>query len=140
MASQVLGGDAYLAAFVDAHRDQVYGGLYRREGSALKLVETEIVAAPLEFMDWVRQRASKERVSWVSLDPEKMTAQEFWRERVDRGEGVELSTKVLAPAIGRIGRVRALEGLSTDALGLDAEYVRRPDAEVYWKGGASRGS
>ena len=140
MASQVLGGDAYLAAFVDAHRDQVYGGLYRREGSGLKLVETEMVAAPLEFMDWVRQRASKERVSWVSLDPEKMTAREFWRERAERGEGVDLSTNVLAPAIGRIGRMRALEGLSTDALGLDAEYVRRPDAEVYWKRGAGRGS
>lgn len=140
MASQVLSDGAYVAAFVDAHRDQVYGGLYRRDGSGLKSVETEIVAAPEEFIDWVSQRSPNERVSWISLDPEKVTAKEPWRERADRGERVELSTNVLAPAIGRIGRMRALEGRLTDALGLDAEYVRRPDAEVYWKGKAKRES
>jgi tRNA threonylcarbamoyladenosine biosynthesis protein TsaB len=140
MASQVFSVCAYVAAFVDAHRDQVFGGLYRRDGSRLRLVETEIVAAPQEFLDWVSQRSANERVGWISLDPEKVTGQEQWRERAERGESVELSTSVLAPAIGRIGRTRALEGRLTDALGLDAEYVRRPDAEVFWKGKAKRGS
>ncbi len=140
MASQALSGRAYVAAFVDAHREQVYGGLYRRYGSGLKLVEVEIVAAPQDFMDWVSQRSAKERVSWISFDPEKVTAQEGWRARAQAGESVEASTSVLAPAIGRIGHARALEGRLTDALALDAAYLRRPDAEVYWKGGAGRGS
>jgi len=139
MAAQAAGGQ-YVAAFVDAHRDQVFGGLYRRQGPGLSLVEEEMVAAPAEFMDWVRQRSINGRVSWISMDPEMMTAQEGWRERVAEGESVELSTSLLAPVIGRIGRQRALEGRLTDALGLDAEYVRRPDAEVFWKGRTGRGS
>lgn len=138
MAAQLQSGDKYLAACVDAHRDQVYGGLYRRDGSGLKLVEAEMVAAPQEFIDWVSQQSQNEPVGWISLDPEKVTTAEAWRERAGRGERVELSTNVLAPAIARIGRARALEGRLTDALGLDAEYVRRPDAEVFWKGGAKR--
>jgi tRNA threonylcarbamoyladenosine biosynthesis protein TsaB len=136
MASLFPGPARYLAAFVDAHRDQVYGGLYQRDGSGLRLIDSEIVAAPREFLDWVRERTRSEPVGWISLDREKVTAQEAWRERAERGESVALSTAVLAPAIGRIGRQRALEGRLTDALGLDAEYVRRPDAEVFWKGGA----
>lgn len=140
MAAQASGVGGYVAAFADAHRDQVFGALFRREGTALTPVESEMVAAPPEFLDWVKQRSANERVNWISIDPEKVTTQESWRTRAEAGESVELSTNVLAPAIGRIGRLRALQGRLTDALALDAEYVRRPDAEVYWKSGAGRGS
>jgi tRNA threonylcarbamoyladenosine biosynthesis protein TsaB len=140
MAALAVGRGQYVAAFADAHRDQVFGGLYRRESAALKPVEAEMVAAPAEFLEWVNQRSGNERVSWISMDPEKLTSQASWRERAEAGETVEVSPNVLAPAIGRVGRMRALEGRLTDALALDAEYVRRPDAEVFWKGGAGRGS
>jgi tRNA threonylcarbamoyladenosine biosynthesis protein TsaB len=140
IAAQAAAGGQYVAAFVDAHRDQVFGGLYRREGPELSLVEDEMLAAPAEFLDWVKERSMNGRVRWISMDPEKMTAQEGWRERAVEGESVEVSTSVLAPLIGRIGRQRALQGRLTDALGLDAQYLRRPDAEVFWKGRASRGS
>jgi tRNA threonylcarbamoyladenosine biosynthesis protein TsaB len=140
MARQASGAGNYVAAFADAHRDQVFGALFRREGATWAPVESEMVAAPAEFLDWVKQRSAGERVSWISMDPEKVTNEESWRSRAEAGESVETSTNVLAPAIGRIGRVRALERRLTDALGLDAEYVRRPDAEVFPKGGAGRGN
>ena len=140
MAVQAAAGGQYVAAFVDAHRDQVFGGLYRRQGPGLILEEDEMIAAPAEFMDWVKERSINRRVSWISMDAEKMTAQEGWRERAAEGESVEAGTSVLAPSIGKIGRQRALEGRLTDALGLDAQYLRRPDAEVFWKGRTSRGS
>ncbi len=140
MARQASGAGAYVAAFADAHRDQVFGALFRREGAALTPVESEMVAAPAEFLEWVKQRSRNEPVSWISMDPEKVTSQESWRSRAEAGESVEMSTNVLAPAIARIGRMRALEGRLTDALGLDAEYVRRPDAEVLGKGGPGRGN
>jgi len=139
MAAQVAGESSYVAAFLDAHRDQVFGGLYRREGANLRAVESEMVATPAALLDWVKQRSANESVSWISMDPEKVTTEDAWRERAEHGENVELSTSVLAPMIGRIGRMRALEGRLTDALGLDAEYVRRPDAEVFWKGKAKGG-
>jgi len=45
----------------------------------------------------------------------------------------------LAGILGRIGLRRLREGKTTDALGLDANYVRRSDAEIFWKGGAPHG-
>jgi tRNA threonylcarbamoyladenosine biosynthesis protein TsaB len=138
MASEARSGSEYVASFFDAHRDQVYAGLFLKRGATLRLVEEEMVAAPGDFISWVGQRAQKERVSWISTDPEKITAHAAWQERASVGESVEASTAVLAPAIGRIGRLRALEGRLTDVLKLDAEYVRRPDAEVFWKDTTSR--
>jgi tRNA threonylcarbamoyladenosine biosynthesis protein TsaB len=139
MASLATAPGEHVAAFFDAHREQIYGGLYRRDGATLVPIESELVAAPADFLEWVSQRSRKGRVSWISLDPEKLTTREVWQERAAAGETVELSPNALAPAIGRIGRKRALEGRLTDALLLDAEYVRRPDAEVNWKPGALRG-
>jgi tRNA threonylcarbamoyladenosine biosynthesis protein TsaB len=138
MASEAPRGSEFIASFFDAHRDQVYAGLFHRRGAGLELVEQEMVAAPADFLRWIAQRAEEERVSWISLDPEKMTAQAAWQEHFGVGESVVECTRVLAPAIGRIGRVRALEGRLTDVLKLDAEYVRRPDAEVFWKDPTSR--
>jgi tRNA threonylcarbamoyladenosine biosynthesis protein TsaB len=133
MASEAPRVSEYISAFFDAHRDQVYAGLFHRQEAKLELVEQEMVAAPVDFISWVGQRVRKERVNWVSIDPEKITGHAAWQERVKIGESVSACTTVLAPAIGRIGRVRALEGRLTDVLKLDAEYVRRPDAEVFWK-------
>ena len=44
-----------------------------------------------------------------------------------------LTGAFLAPAIGRLGYRLAREGRLTDAVSLDANYVRRTDAEVLWK-------
>jgi tRNA threonylcarbamoyladenosine biosynthesis protein TsaB len=140
MAGQASGAGAYVAAFADAHRDQVFGALFRRVGAALTPVESEMLAAPAEFLAWVKQCSANEPVRWISMDPEKVTTEDSWRSHAEAGESVEMSTNVLAPAIARIARMRALGGRLTDALGLDAEYLRRPDAEVFWKGGPGRGN
>lgn len=140
IASQATGTAEYIAPFADAHRDQVFGALLRREGSVLKPVESDMVAGPREFVDWVTQRSSGAPVDWVSIDPGKLTSQEAWQSRARAGETVELSTTVLAPAIGRLGLQRALDGRLTDALALDADYVRRPDAEVFWKAKSPHGN
>ena len=41
----------------------------------------------------------------------------------------------LAPAIGRLGFERAKRGQLVDSMHLDANYVRRSDAEAAWKDG-----
>jgi tRNA threonylcarbamoyladenosine biosynthesis protein TsaB len=139
IASQTTRTSEFVAAFADAHRDQLFGALFRREGGALKPVESDMVAAPGDFLNWVTQRSGSAAISWISIDPEKLASHEAWQKRANAGETVELCTSALAPAIGRIGRRLALEGRLTDALALDADYVRRPDAEVFWKSKASHG-
>jgi tRNA threonylcarbamoyladenosine biosynthesis protein TsaB len=140
MASQVAGGHKHVAAFVDAQRGQVFGGLYSREATGLKLLDQEMVIEPEGFLNWVSEQTGRNVVSWISMDPKKITALDRWGERAKAGECVQASATVLAPTIGRVGRQRALVGRLIDALSLDAEYVRRSDAEIFWKEGARRGS
>jgi tRNA threonylcarbamoyladenosine biosynthesis protein TsaB len=140
MAVQSPDDSEYVAAFADAHRDQVFGGLYRREETGLRLVDQEMVAAPAEFLLWVNEHSEHLPVSWISPDPDKVTALEEWQRQAKDGQRIELSSSVLAPIIGRIGLQRTREGGLVDALALDAEYIRRPDAETLWKGATGRGS
>ena len=46
---------------------------------------------------------------------------------------VERASDDLAPWIGKIGLRQFERGETVDALSLDANYIRRCDAEVYWK-------
>jgi hypothetical protein len=49
---------------------------------------------------------------------------------------VEIVSGILAPMIGRIGHQRALQNRLTEAAALDANYLRRADAELFWKDAA----
>ena len=140
IATQAAGLTEYVAAFFDAQRGQVFGALYRRHDTILKLIDEELVIAPEDFLRFVEQRAGQSPISWISLDPEKITSVSGWSRHSSRGEQVQLSEHLLAPMIGRIGRQMAVDGRLKDALGLDAQYIRRSDAEIFWKGGAKRGA
>ena len=84
--------------------------------------------------------AGEENISWVSIDAAHVLSEAAWKEREKKGEKIEQVSATLAPIIGRIGTRLLREGKATDALGLDANYVRRSDAEILWKGGsAARG-
>jgi hypothetical protein len=73
------------------------------------------------------------------MDPERVRVEAAWTAREKAGEKIQKSSTVLAPIIGKIGYERAQEGRLVDALSLDADYVRRSDAEIFWKGAASHG-
>jgi len=139
LASQTEEGAKVVAAFVDAHREQVFGALYMRRDGRLQRIEEEMVVAPGKFVEWVGERSGGERVAWVSPDPEHITYQETWREREKAGERIEKVSAVFAPVIGKIGYQKLLENRTVDALTLDANYVRRSDAELFWKGGSGHG-
>jgi hypothetical protein len=46
---------------------------------------------------------------------------------------MERVSTVLAPVIGQLGMERARRGDIVDSLHLDANYIRRSDAESLWK-------
>src|SRR5262249_55621981 len=89
--------------------------------------------APEKFVEWVAAEAGTERVQWLSTAPACLTETEAWGARRSRGETVDRVTSVLAPLIGQLGYRMAIEGRLTDAVGGDANYVRRSDAEHSWK-------
>jgi tRNA threonylcarbamoyladenosine biosynthesis protein TsaB len=132
VAAQAKSQAELLAPVLDARRGQIYGGLYKREGPHLRRTGDEVVMAPGEFLDLLRTQAGDTRPVFVTPTPESFAP----ALAVSAYSACELEpvSTVLAPVIGRLGYARALRGELVDPLTLDANYVRRSDAEVRWKG------
>jgi len=126
----------YVASFIDAQRDQIFGALYHRVEGGLALIEEEIVASPEVFAEWVDARSSGNEVGWISTDPDSLAKHPAWQSRAARGDKIQCVSCVLAPFIGKMAFQRALNGNVMDALSVDANYVRRSYVEVFQKGPA----
>jgi len=137
LARESSGKASYLAPFFDARRNQVFGALFRRRGADLERIEEEMVITPDKFLDWCVARSGGERIDWISTDPKCLAEAAQWPSRLAASETIEVISPVLAPRIGKIGYQLAREGRLIDALALDANYVRRSDAEILWKGGSA---
>jgi tRNA threonylcarbamoyladenosine biosynthesis protein TsaB len=129
----------YVASFMASQRDQVFGAVYKRAGDELVLQGEEMAAEPEEFLARVDELAGRRRVQWVSTDSYMVARGSSWFERAGRGEEIVTVACVLAPMIGRLGYRKAAKGAVVSALGLDANYVRRPYVEVNWKGSSGSG-
>lgn len=122
----------FVAAFTDAQRGQLFGALYRRQADGLQRVDEEVVISPAKFLDWVLASATTDRVEWISPDPNCIAATTQWAARMALSETIRVVAPVFAPAVGRIGYRLAQENRLIDGLALDANYVRRSDAELLW--------
>lgn len=109
-----FGTSAVRACFYDARRNEVYGGVY---DVSLALVQDEIVS-PLDV--WLAALPGGD-VELLTPDPSRF-AEVAGRWKVTQ------TPKSLAAAIGRIA-VHELQ----DPAAIDANYVRRSDAELHWK-------
>ena len=132
-------GASWIAACYDAQRGQMFAALYRGSGSSREVVETEMVIEAGEFLRLVTGQAGNEATGWASLDPELITGLAGWEDRVEVGDSMQRLEGDLAEKIGEIAEERAGKGQFTDPLELDANYVRRSDAEIFWKGPAGHG-
>jgi tRNA threonylcarbamoyladenosine biosynthesis protein TsaB len=135
VAAQADDASEYVAAVLDGRRGQVFGGLYRKAGERLELVGEEGVMNPAEFVVEVSQRmgASHPENRVVVVSPEPELFREALLGSALRDAPLQKVSSDLAPWIGRLAYQQALEGELVDALSLDANYVRRSDAESYWK-------
>jgi tRNA threonylcarbamoyladenosine biosynthesis protein TsaB len=128
----------FVLASYDAQRGQNFAALYRREADQLKLVSNELVATPEEILQFVSQHAGKEPVEWVQLGAENISTAAGWQSRAECGDVLTASPLNLAATIALLAEEHAAKGEYTDVLQLDANYVRRSDAEIFWKGPAKR--
>lgn len=69
-----------------------------------------------------------------ALGEERVTAFERWRASLpERAELIAVDGRALAGAIARIAAERLARGERTSPEAIDANYVRRSDAEMFWK-------
>lgn len=134
VASQGKEEDALVAAFLDGSRGQIFGALYEYREKRLQLVGEETAMDPESFLEFAELHAGGRKVHWLSSDPEKMEQTALWQASKDDREPIQRVSPYLAEAIGAIGYRRVLDHQTVNSLTLDANYVRRPDAEVFWKG------
>jgi tRNA threonylcarbamoyladenosine biosynthesis protein TsaB len=137
LAQESCGKARYVAPFFDARRNQLFVALFRRKGAQLQRLEEEMVIAPDKFLDWCAAKTAGEPIDWISTDPKCLTQTAQWASRFAASETIEVISPILAPRIGKIGYQLARDGRLIDALALDANYVRRSDAELFWKGGSA---
>jgi tRNA threonylcarbamoyladenosine biosynthesis protein TsaB len=125
----------FIAPFLDARRGQLFGAIYRRmpgNSMGLALASDESILSLDEFLDLVKGK-SPDSVQLASPTPDLIPPTRL-SEVLPDARIVQVSA-ALAPAIGRIGFERAKRGALVDAIGLDANYVRRSDAESAWRDG-----
>jgi tRNA A37 threonylcarbamoyladenosine modification protein TsaB len=132
-------GTSIVAACADGRRGQVFGAVYQREGTRLTRMGDEMVLAPGKFVEAAAELAKGERIAWAMTNPDLIVNEEVWKSRASLNEPLEPVTGLLTMAIGRIGARQIEAGQITNALSLDANYLRREDAKSVWKDGPRSG-
>jgi tRNA threonylcarbamoyladenosine biosynthesis protein TsaB len=127
------GKGVVISPFLDARRGQLFGSSYRwrEKPSRLELIAEESILSAEEFLISVAANSPPGRAFLVSPTPDVIPAIPLGQ--LFPGARIEVVSGVLAPVIGRLGFDRAMRGELVDALHLDANYVRRSDAENTWK-------
>jgi len=118
-----FGSGPLRAVLLDARRGEVYGAVY---DDAAQIVMPEVVS---KVADWLE--TLPEDVEFVASDfavvGEALAGTRF------EGARVVTAPRALAGVIGRLAVARMRAGEATDPAALDANYVRRADAELFWK-------
>lgn len=119
-ALAALGTAPLRATFIDARRGEVYAALYDAE--LRPVVQEQVLPFP----------------RWLEMLPE--TGFEFvstgfapFRPSLAGSRWQEIPFREARALAGAVARVAVLRGVPVNAAALDANYVRRSDAELLWK-------
>jgi tRNA threonylcarbamoyladenosine biosynthesis protein TsaB len=131
-ASTGLDAGALVAAWMDAHRRDVFAALYRVAGAApfdlARIAELDgaSVGAPGSILAAWRDRIAGQRVVFVG-DGAVMYSDHIASEH---RAAVVVPAPPIAGAIGRLSVAQARNGGGIDPAAIRPLYVRRPDAEI----------
>jgi tRNA threonylcarbamoyladenosine biosynthesis protein TsaB len=112
------------AALLDARRGEVYAALYRADLSVRQPEEV----GPLP--EWLK-RLPDEEIEFLVQDVN--FAREALRGTRFESAPVRPVPRALAAAIGRLAAAEIRKGGAPESAGVDANYVRRSDAELFWR-------
>lgn len=118
------------AAILDARRGEIYGGLYDASLSTSPPDQRQAAERVAPFASWLDSLpASGPAIEFVTQDP-AIYAPVLAADPRFAASPVSPAPRALAAAIGSLA---ARDGAFLDPAALDANYVRRSDAELFWK-------
>lgn len=130
-ASEVM--ESFVAACIDARRGQLFAALYENSAHGMRPIGEESVISPSEFVLAVAREAGGRKVRWRTPDPQLLLSLPEWQDAAAGGHLLETVQPPFADRLGLLAHRKFLAGDVTDAITLDANYVRRSDAELFWK-------
>ncbi len=125
-------GPGILVPIVDAYRKQVFGGVYEKTANDIVRCTPERVLTLEEFLAAVAQ-AGFQPAHCCIVSPQLDRFVEALAASVFADAAREQVSPVLAEAVARRAQQKLARGEIRDALSLEANYVRRSDAELLWK-------
>jgi tRNA threonylcarbamoyladenosine biosynthesis protein TsaB len=124
----------FTAVFTDARRGQVFAALYKDSGEP---VAPETVVDLETFLSTTDTVCGISPILWKTPDSYLLEVLPQWPVRQAKGDVLQQVAPPFAAQLGALAHQEFLNGQTTDALALDANYVRRSDAELHWKDHAS---
>ena len=121
----------YAGVFIDAQRSQIFAALYRRSAAGWQTAIQDSVISPIDFFSACAEAAEGSSLAWVSLDPEILSTSSFGQSLQQQRTAPIIT--VYPPFAAALGKLALCNPVPTDALSLDANYVRRSDAEIFGK-------
>jgi tRNA threonylcarbamoyladenosine biosynthesis protein TsaB len=112
------------AVVLDARRGEIYGAVFDPEGRELR----EPVVA--KFPAWLETLPDGD-IEFISSD--FVAFRPALENTRFQNSMITIAPRALAAAIGSIAQERFRAGLARDPTEIDADYVRRSDAELFWK-------
>jgi tRNA threonylcarbamoyladenosine biosynthesis protein TsaB len=117
------------ATIIDARRGEVYAALYDAAGKPV------IAECVISFPRWLEVLPNTD-LEWVATDFQPFQAALVGTRFED--SPVTIAPRALAGAIAGIAICRALGGEPLEAAAIEANYVRKSDAELLWKEASRR--
>jgi tRNA threonylcarbamoyladenosine biosynthesis protein TsaB len=113
-----FGSAGLRAVMLDARRGEIYGAVFDADG------RTVVPQSVGRFADWLAGLPQGD-LEFLSTDLTPFLP-------LLAGSRTTTVPRALAAAIGRIALQRLREGRASDPAALEANYVRRSDAELFW--------
>jgi tRNA threonylcarbamoyladenosine biosynthesis protein TsaB len=120
-----LGSAPLRVPLLDARRGEIYGAVYSGSGEPIRDEEVAPASALLDSLP-------AGELEFVCMD--EAFARSVLAGTTFEGARVTVAPQSLAGAMARIASDDFAQGRATDPAALDANYVRRSDAELFWKG------
>lgn len=129
VAAMAEGASGLVVPVIDARRGQVYFGAYAWEGQSLRKAAEEQVSTPAEFTHWLAT-AGYQGKEIVFASPTADLLRTWLECSPFASCRVAAVSPFLAETLARLAAVKLARGEAISALELDANYIRRSDAEL----------